>query len=374
MGKQKRFEISFLEEILKIYSPPGKEERLSQLIANGMKELGFHHVRIDEVNNVFGEVGSGEPTILLAGHMDTIPGWRPVKITGRLIYGRGAVDAKSALAAMIMAAHKLSDSRMKGKVVVGALVDEEGNGTGIKHFVRSKPRVDYAIFGEPSGVDNITIGYKGSIDLSLSCETAPAHASAPWRTRNAVTELMRVYNAIEEYSQTMKVKGDAYHSVTTCLTQISGGTAHNVVPGKCSARVDVRVPSTISSASLLSELERLIQRYRSDEINLRVQVKDITEPFEVDKASAAVRAMVRAILQVRRKTPRLLRKTGTGDMNVLGRALKVPVTTYGPGDSHLSHTTDERISADDYLVSIEVYQAAVLNLIKFYKTKQDERT
>ncbi len=329
-----------------------------------MKKFGLHHVRIDEVNNVFGEVGSGEPTILFAGHMDTVPGRRPVKVNGELVYGRGAVDAKSALAAMIMAAHKLSALRMNCRVIVGALVDEEEGGTGIKHLVESKPTVDYAIFGEPSGVDNITIGYKGSIDLSITCQTSPAHSSAPWRTKNAVTELIRVYNALDRYSKKFQVRGDPYHSVTTSLTQISGGSAHNVVPGKCSARIDIRIPSSTSSANFLSKLQKLIGTHQSDEIKLRAQVKDINEPFEVNKDSAIVRALVRAILQIRGETPRLLRKTGTGDMNVLGHSLNIPMVTYGPGDSHLSHTLNEHVSAEDYLASIEVYQAAILDLIK----------
>ena len=368
MAKQDRFEISFLEELLRVYSPSGREERLSGLISRRMKESGFHSVRIDEVKNVFGEVGSGEPTILLAGHMDTVPGWRPVKTTSTDIYGRGSVDAKSALAAMIMAAHKLSGSGTHGRLIVGALVDEEGNGTGIKELLRSKPRLNYAIFGEPSGVDRITIGYRGSLDLLITCETAAAHAAAPWLTKNAVTELMRVYNVIDNYSRTMYEKVDPYNSVTVCLTQISGGTAHNVVPSKCSMRIDVRVPPSVSSNSLLSELQRLIQRQGSDKVNLSLQVNDITEPFETDKSSTVVRAMVRAIIKVRGRTPRLLRKTGTGDMNVLGNTVKVPAATYGPGDSHLSHTMNEHVNIEDYLSSIDVYQTAVLNLIRFHNT------
>jgi LysW-gamma-L-lysine carboxypeptidase len=69
---------------------------------------------------------------------------------------------------------------------------------------------------------------------------------------------------------------------------------------------------------------------------------------------------------VRKKRPLLLRKTGTGDMNLLGHQLGIPVVTYGPGDPHLSHTRNEFIEIDEYLSSIDVYKATAMNLAKIH--------
>jgi LysW-gamma-L-lysine carboxypeptidase len=67
------------------------------------------------------------------------------------------------------------------------------------------------------------------------------------------------------------------------------------------------------------------------------------------------------------KAATLLRKTGTGDMNILGRALNVPVVTYGPGDSHLDHTKDEHILVSEYLDAIQVYKETILKLVELHE-------
>ncbi|MFQ6011571.1 MAG: M20/M25/M40 family metallo-hydrolase, partial [Nitrososphaerales archaeon] len=100
---------------------------------------------------------------------------------------------------------------------------------------------------------------------------------------------------------------------------------------------------------------------------ISMDIKDATEAFEADKNSVLVRAMIRAGLSVRGKRPQLLRKTGTGDMNVLGNALDVPVVTFGPGDAHLSHTSEEFISVNEYRTSIELCLRSMNNFFEMHK-------
>src|SRR3972149_5612439 len=97
------------------------------------------------------------------------------------IYARGAVDAKGPLAAMVMAAIAASkEPGFKGKILVVSVVEEEATSRGVKHLITQGITADYAIFGEPSGVENITIGYKGQIQLKIVCKTETGHASTPW--------------------------------------------------------------------------------------------------------------------------------------------------------------------------------------------------
>jgi LysW-gamma-L-lysine carboxypeptidase len=100
------------------------------------------------------------------------------------------------------------------------------------------------------------------------------------------------------------------------------------------------------------------------------RIEDKTEPFEADHSSPLVRALLLAVLDVRKKRPMLLRKTGTGDMNVLGHSFKIPVITYGPGDPHASHTADERVNIEEYVASIEVYQRALFHLSRLHHLKR----
>src|SRR3990172_156836 len=99
---------ALLKGMLSIYSPTGQEEKLAEYILQQMKgPLCYTRVHIDSAGNVIGEVGSGRPIIMLAGHTDTVPGEIPLKESGGRIYARGAADAKGPMAAMMMAASAL---------------------------------------------------------------------------------------------------------------------------------------------------------------------------------------------------------------------------------------------------------------------------
>lgn len=359
--------VVFLEQMLRIPSPPGREAEIAGFLKDKMnREFGLKNVKLDEVGNVLGEAGSGGLTVLLCGHMDTVPGQQPVRVNNKLICGRGAVDAKSALAAMIAAASMLKDDG-ECKVIVAALRDEEGSGLGIKHLVNSGLKVDYAVFGEPSGIENITVGYKGSLTFNLTLETSPVHSSAPWMSQNAVEKAVEAWDAIKKYTEE-RSGTSRYKSLTACLTRIRGGSFYNVTPAKCTITVNMRIPPGKNCMDVWAEVERLLTELQKDPSFPRLSAKiiDMTEPFEAEKDSPLVRAFVRAILKVKGKRPLLLYKTGTGDMNVLGHSFKIPVVTYGPGDPHLSHTRRECVEKEEYLDSVRVYVEALKEIPKLH--------
>ena len=182
----KDYAIRLLTDMLGIYSPSGKEDAISNFIIKEMRKLGFR-VKKDAIGNVIGEIGKGELTILLCGHMDTIAGNLPVSFENNKLYGIGAVDAKGPLAAMIVAVATLaSESLLQAKVLLIGAVEEEATSKGIKHVIKQGLKADYAIFGEPSGVENITIGYKGGLNLKITCKTETGHSSSPWFYENAL--------------------------------------------------------------------------------------------------------------------------------------------------------------------------------------------
>src|SRR5690554_2174869 len=150
--------VRLLTNLLGIYSPSGKEGEIADFIAKEMKKLGFQ-VGIDAVGNVIGTVGEGKPVIFLCGHMDTVVGIIPLRFEEGKIYARGAVDAKGPLAAMVMgAAQAAKDPDFKGRILVASVIEEEATSRGIRELIKEGIEADYAIFGEPSGVENITIG------------------------------------------------------------------------------------------------------------------------------------------------------------------------------------------------------------------------
>ncbi|KAA2282750.1 M20/M25/M40 family metallo-hydrolase [Candidatus Nitrosocosmicus agrestis] len=374
------FAIELLKNALDIYTPSRSESQLANFLKDICMDLGFEQANIDSVGNMIAVRGSGDPTILLCGHMDTVPGIVPVRLEGDYLYGRGASDAKAPLISMLLAAADIP--KQTCTIVFAGVVDEEGNATGIKNLVKDtalKPH--YAIFGEPSGIENITISYKGRLEIRLMCDVEnSAHASAPWLALNAVEELFNVWNYLKESFTSKEIGASDINNradeVSFSLTEITGGTSHNVTPQKCRMTVDIRIPTKLSCDSVLKVFDRhVIQiQEKSPSLKIKYRVEDKTEPFQANISSPLVRALVLSILESKKKRPLLLRKTGTGDMNILGNVLNIPVVTYGPGDPHSSHTIDEKVYIPDYLTGIEVYKNALLHMVRLHKNLYPKKT
>jgi LysW-gamma-L-lysine carboxypeptidase len=374
-GKRKMSEqaVRFLTNLLGIYSPSGKEEDAANFLAYEMKRMGFE-VGKDAIGNVIGVVGEGEPVILMCGHMDTVAGHLPLRIEEGKIYARGAVDAKGPLAAMIMAAVAAAkEPGFKGKILIASVVEEEATSRGVKHLITQGIKADYAIFGEPSGVENVTIGYKGQIQLKIVCKTETGHSSTPWLYDNALEKAYEVWGLIKNASSypSLDPSESPFNAVTACLVKVMGGRATSVVPFEAEMNLDVRVPIQFTTAQVFEQIEKIIAKYQAanPKVAVKATVLDTVEPFEVNKASPIVHVLSSSVRKVLNKPATLLRKTGTGDMNILGKAMNLPIVTYGPGDSHLDHTLDEHIEISEYLDAIQVYKETILRLSELHNNR-----
>jgi len=139
--RMQNYAVDLLIRMVKVHSPSGKEEHLAGLLSDEMKQLGFE-VERDRVGNVTGRLAGDRPWVMLCGHMDTVPGIIPVRVEDGIIYGRGAVDAKASLAAMINAAAQLAEEGYKAGILVVAAVGEEDKGQGMKYLVKKGIDVD----------------------------------------------------------------------------------------------------------------------------------------------------------------------------------------------------------------------------------------
>ena len=366
------YAVSLLTRMLEIYSPSGKEEKISNFLAREMESLGLR-VWKDDVRNVIGEIGEGEPVVLLCGHMDTVEGFMPVRVEGNMLYGRGAVDAKASLAAMIVAASSFVKESFPSKILVVGVVDEEGGGRGIKHLVKGGISPDYAIFGEPSGVGKIIFGYKGILNLKITCEIPTGHSASPWLFDNAIEKAMELWRQIRRLHLPEEKLRSRFYSITSCLMKMEGGSASSsVVPSKCDIHVQLRIPPQLTPQRVFNEVKKRIKRFRATnpKVSVRVETKNSDYAFEADRRSPIVRALSWAIRKTTLNYASFSRKTGTGDMNVLGNALKIPVVTYGPGDSRLDHTPNEHVEVQEYLDSIQVYRKTLMKLPELVKKRR----
>ena len=365
-----RFAVKTLEKALKLYTPSLREKSMADFLADKCDDLGFHDIHTDDVGNLIATKGSGSPKTLLCGHMDTVPGRVRVRKEGDSLFGRGSSDAKGPLIAMLFAAASVKDE--SGTVIFVGAVDEEGNATGIKNLVKNRPDVDYAIFGEPSGTKQITIAYKGRIAINLKINVQDsAHASAPWLAKNAIEETGIFVNEIKrilESDQEDKKKGML---LTATLTEIKGGASHNVTPKECDSTLDIRIPVDMNCNMVEEKISTAVNEIAGRQgVEAFYSIIDETEPFEAPHNSPLVRALTLGVIDIEKSRPMLIRKTGTGDMNVIGSQLKIPVVTFGPGDPHAAHTIDEKISIDEFLRGIEVLKRTIAHLKRLHDRKK----
>ncbi|HVH64872.1 MAG TPA: M20/M25/M40 family metallo-hydrolase, partial [Candidatus Acidoferrum sp.] len=168
--------VELLEEMLAIPSPSTQERQLGQWLVSRLRGMGFA-ARRDEVGNVVAYWGGGAKEVILLGHIDTVPGFIPVRREGDRLFGRGAVDAKGPLAAAIAAVARQPVGTGWRLTIIGA-VEEEGSSRGARHLVNRRPP-DQLVILEPSGWDAVTLGYKGSLRLRYRLAQSMGHGAGP---------------------------------------------------------------------------------------------------------------------------------------------------------------------------------------------------
>jgi len=354
------FEVEFLVDLLKIYSPTGQEGKLAKVLCSKMRDLGFE-VHIDSAGNVVGALRGKGPRVLLCGHMDTVPGFIPVRVESGEIWGRGAVDAKGPLATLVLAAKKYASTSRRGlDIVVAGVVEEEGSSKGMYHLIDTMEEPDIAIFGEPSGASCLTLGYKGGVTFEVVIETEGGHSASPWLFKNSIEEALSLWNELKKVFGAYERKDSKFYSLTYCLTSMSGGGASALVPSHCAFKFNVRIPPTLKCREIVRMVKEVVEDFASSRsIKASVRWDDCVEAYVLSRTSTVARAFSRAISELGAK-PSFAYKTGTSDMNVAAsRWGRAEMAAYGPGDSSLDHTPRERVSVEEYLKSIDVLSRAL---------------
>ena len=334
--------VRHLRMLVETYAPTGEEEKLHPVLKEIAGELGAEYI-IDDVGNFFVKGGEGdEPRILLASHLDTVPGRLPVRVEGTVVWGRGAVDARAPLLAMIYAAALY---RGPCAVLGGGLVAEEGDSRGAWRLVERGERYEYIIIGEPSGTTGIVIGYRGSAPTRVTCKGRGGHGASPWEADSAFEKLLEYYTGLKTRC------GRGFNEYSAAATVVKAGDYPNKLPEHAEAYLDVRVPPGKGEEETLQFLSEGLPR------DCRVEILGFTPGVRVKPNEPVPRALMRSMLKLRVK-PRLLLKHGTSDMNILYR-IAGSIAAYGPGDSRLSHSTEEHVDARDVQLAVRILLGAL---------------
>lgn len=349
------YAIGLLRGMLEIGSPSYQERALADFLVEAMTDLGFQ-AHIDGVGNVIGVIERGEgPTLMLLGHMDTVPGELPVRSEDGRLYGRGAVDAKGPLAAMICAA--ASAVNVRGRIVVIGVVEEEtprSRGAMAIRVTHDQP--DALIIGEPSGWSSVVLGYKGKLDLRYTVKCPATHPSNPEPKASELA--VACWNALVDLLGPEATHG-SFGQPGATLVQLNADLT------SATAELSIRTPPGFDVDALVTALRERVPQGNLEVLNSVAAVR-------ADRSNPVVRALMTGIRQMHAQ-PRLVVKTATSDMNTLAEVWDIPMATYGPGDSKLDHADDEHIVLSDYLRGIDVLSTALAELADLPATPDDQK-
>lgn len=337
-----------LVDLVSIPSPSGEEDVAAERLLSFLEAHGREAYR-DEVGNVR---APGDDAVLLTSHVDTVPGEIPVEVVdaesgeddGAVLRGRGSVDATGPLAAMAAAA-------VRTGVSFAGVVSEETDSAGARHLIAECAAPDAVINGEPSGADGVVLGYRGFLPGTYVATSESGHTSRP--EANAVQEAMRWWSRVEaefEYDPYEPV----FEQVTAKPVDVEGGFTADGLSVEATMDAQFRIPPDRTAEAVREIADGLLE---AGTVTWGDPIPPVVESPRTDVARA-----LRVAIRDAGTDPRLVRKTGTSDMNVYAGAWDCPMATYGPGDSDLDHAPDEHLHLAEFDRAVAVLSRAAADL------------
>jgi len=367
--------ITFLQEAIRIPSITKHEREMGAFLAQTLRATGME-VRVVEAEpghpNVLASARGPEagPVFLLNDHMDVVPPgprdeWDVDPFGGVIrdgwLYGRGAVDSKGGLCAMVMATEILmaAGGPARGELFVTTVCDEEvGGQLGTRHLLREGLiRGDFGIVAEPTG-NRIEIATKGVLHVEVTTKGRMAHAGKPWAGINAIEHMTRVIDQLPALRQRLERRqhplvGRPAITVGT----IAGGTVPNMVASECRMVLDRRVIPSESPAAALTEIEQVIAELGAADPQFSASTRTVLDwpSVEVAPDVPVMPALREAIREVTGREPELGGKDGGTDAAWIWKEARIPMIHFSPGDSRFVISANERVELDAYIMAIEAF-------------------
>ena len=346
--------ISLLDRLIATPSFSREEKATADIIESHLKECGLNPGRLK--NNVWAiadDFDATRPTLLLNSHHDTvrpassytIDPFTPLHRDGK-IYGLGSNDAGGSVVSLTEAFIRLNGKNTPINLILAVTAEEEVSGhDGIEllldHFHNSGLKIDMAIVGEPTGL-NAAVAERGLMVLDCTATGVSGHAAR----NEGINAIYRAIDDIEllrdfHFDKISPVLGDIKISVT----QISGGTQHNVIPDRCSFVADIRTTDAYSN----EEVAVIIASRLTSEVvarSTRLSASVISDDHPLVRGAESLGA----------------KKFISPTMSDRALLKNIPALKIGPGDSARSHTADEYILENEIASAIDFYQQLILSL------------
>jgi succinyl-diaminopimelate desuccinylase len=372
--------VAIAQELIRCRSVTPAEGGALGYLAGLLEAAGFavHRLKFSdegtpEVENLYARIGTASPHLAFAGHTDVVPpgdegAWTHPpfagEITDGVLYGRGAVDMKGAIASFVAAAHEHLAARRgqpKGSISLLITGDEEGpgvNGTAkLLQWASARREVfDHCILGEPTNPaelgSTIKIGRRGSLSGTLTVTGKQGHVAYPQLAENPIRYLMRVMTAL--MSESLDHGTEHFDASNLEFTSVDvGNRAVNVIPGQARARFNIRFNDRHTQDSLKNWLETRCAQAAGSELGWEITYERGNSDAFLTRPGPFVDTVAQAIADVTGKRPELSTSGGTSD----ARFIKdyCPVVECGLVGQTM-HQIDERVPTADLLGLTVIYR------------------
>jgi succinyl-diaminopimelate desuccinylase len=385
-----------LKEIVSIPSVVGEETTAHLWLTRQLQELGMtvEHYPVEgrKMPFVLGVIeGEGDgPGVLFDAHFDTVHAvpsdWSrdpwDAYVEDGVLYGRGAVDSKGSLVAMLMAVKAVVDSGQPRSGPIYFMSDSDGEdgfrGAALMKDLGVIDRIGTMWSAEATSNKRVEIAYPGISTWKITAIGKTAHPTEPEHGINAVTKMAKLVEAVDQGRLELP-KGDSKWfepRVTTnaIRTRPGGGWA---IPARCDAVLSVLSPPGASLNEVRDAIDAFLRMLEQEDGEVRFERKILPmgagrlwlRPGEVDPEHPGVKALEAAVREVGKEEP-VVGKFNGGWVDAVelmhpdGNGFDEPATiTFGPGDFELAHTVDEHIPIAEVAEAAEIYTAATMDLL-----------
>lgn len=360
--------MSELTELLKALveipspNPPGDNRPVSAFVADWLKEVGAKVLVLAPPEKLMAEsvvatIGTGSPVVMLHAHTDTVPvgeteaaAWSrdpftAVERDGR-VYGKGSVDDKGPLAAMMIAFKKLAQSGHSGTLVLVAAAEEEvGGQLGTKWLAEAGhlPQCDFIIVGEQT-FNRVATAHKGVMRATVRASGHSVHATNPDRGVNAINAMARVILALEAYHHELSLRLHPLVGVPTCnIGVIQGGATANAVADQCMVRLDRRMIPGERPEEVQRELQAVVESVSVAPATVEVGEFLYSSWFESKLQTPLGKSFLECSSQITGTPPEPIGYLPGSDAKHLMGLVRGDMVIFGPGSYEVAHAFDEYV-------------------------------
>ncbi|MCD3350505.1 YgeY family selenium metabolism-linked hydrolase [Clostridium botulinum D/C] len=374
---------NFLIDMINIHSVTYNEKEVILRVKEEMDKIGFDETFIDGMGNIIGRLGNGSKVIAIEAHVDTVDVgdddlWNQnpfsPEIKDDVIYGRGTLEQKGAMASIVYSGKAIKDLDLTGDYtvyVIGSIMKEEYDGEAWKYIIeKDNIKPDFVVITEPTNL-NIHIGSRGRAEIEVIINGLSTDSGDCIRGINAIYKALPVVKDLEKLNQLYK--SDILGKASISVNKIScESPSKSCISDKCIISIDRRMVLGENVDDIIKELSCL-KSIKNHNVKINIANKitytgysystnNILKPWIIDKDSFILKKTIEAYKTMYDIEPEIKKSILTTNGSITYGMFKIPTIGFGPGKEILAYSPREQVSIDDLIKACELYAILPLKL------------